>query len=427
MDVIPSKVHGVKGRQPGTSWVEPGRATLRRDGGIDGSTVVLGVATAFYILSVFLVSAIPGLSRLVHVGIALIAAALLMRTMAGPLRLRVNPMLVGTFVFLGFAAASILWAPNQGAALVRWISLAVHVLGATSVVVALWNGITLRFVGLVVALGATSQAAVAVYEFALGEASRVGGLTGNANSLALQLSIALFVLLLAFPSRRWPHVLGLTLIVIATVVSGSRKIVFVWLAYFLVLARVIGVRIRTSAMFVGLALMLVPVLLVASSQLGPGPGDAARELVVVQRIERALQGQDSSVNTRAAMIRDALELWSESPYVGRGIDQYRYVASFRTYSHNNYAELLVSFGLVGFALYYGLLSSLLVVAVRRAWLGSTAGWTLMSLVILLLLVDVAMVSFMSRTHWLLLLLAGYVAFDTDDDAPPSVHPAADAR
>lgn len=61
-----------------------------------------------------------------------------------------------------------------------------------------------------------------------------------------------------------------------------------------------------------------------------------------------------SVRLRGVMIEKALELWSEKPFLGWGFDSFRYVSGFGKYSHNNYMELLVNSGLIGFVVFYSI-------------------------------------------------------------------------
>jgi len=59
-----------------------------------------------------------------------------------------------------------------------------------------------------------------------------------------------------------------------------------------------------------------------------------------------------STGNRIKMIEDALRLWENSPIVGNGMAAFEQI--YGHYSHNNMTELLASFGIVGFILYYSL-------------------------------------------------------------------------
>lgn len=85
--------------------------------------------------------------------------------------------------------------------------------------------------------------------------------------------------------------------------------------------------------------------------------------VLGSRIEEMINGfmgnsNDSSFDWRTLMMREGWRYFTESPIIGRGIDNFRYLFGaqygFETYAHNNYIEILVSGGLAGFLLYYSI-------------------------------------------------------------------------
>ena len=53
---------------------------------------------------------------------------------------------------------------------------------------------------------------------------------------------------------------------------------------------------------------------------------------------------------RLHMIKQGLEVFRSNPYVGRGVAVSKYY--FGTYSHNNYVEILMNTGAIGFIIYY---------------------------------------------------------------------------
>lgn len=65
---------------------------------------------------------------------------------------------------------------------------------------------------------------------------------------------------------------------------------------------------------------------------------------------------DSSALLRAQYIKVGLDAFKESPIVGYGIDNYRYInlreTGHLTYSHNNFVDILVGVGGLGFLVYY---------------------------------------------------------------------------
>ena len=65
---------------------------------------------------------------------------------------------------------------------------------------------------------------------------------------------------------------------------------------------------------------------------------------------------EGSFNTRKNMINKGKEYFKDRPILGHGVSTYRYIYKHdmgkETYSHNNYIELLVNNGIIGFTIYY---------------------------------------------------------------------------
>lgn len=365
----------------------------------------LAATVAAFILAIFLVSSVPGLSRIPHALIALMVVGLVIRSINTPLVFRwdgIAPLIV---LFGGFAFASVLWATNQSAAFITAIGLAVDVAGALLVWAALQNGVKGTVVAYSAAVGAGVQALVALSQYFSGGTTRVDGLTGNANSLAIQLSLTAFLLLLALPRSRWSKALAFTFIVIATVTTGTRKLVFVWFAYLVLLLREVSPLFRRPSIGSGLVLLLSPLAVWASITFGPTLLTPFEEVTLVQRLEGTLAGKETQ--KRSGLMEDALVVWQQKPIAGHGIDQYRYSGSYTTYSHNNYTEVLANFGVVGLALYYSIFIVLSVRAVIGISRGSDTAWTILAILISVLLMDVARVSYSSRMTWLFIVLMAH--------------------
>ena len=61
---------------------------------------------------------------------------------------------------------------------------------------------------------------------------------------------------------------------------------------------------------------------------------------------------EASAEIRYNMIVRAFEMFAQKPLFGWGIEGFAAYSGFWVYSHNNYTETLVSFGIVGFILLY---------------------------------------------------------------------------
>ena len=363
-----------------------------------------GVVAAF-VLASFLVAAIPGLSRIPHALIGLMFIGLVVRSTRTQLVLRWDPVAPLSIVFFAYAFASVLWSTNQSAAFVTAVGLAVDLVGALLIWAALHNGVKVAVIAYAAGVGAGAQAIVALSQFLSSGTTRVEGLTGNANSLAIQLSLTAFLLLLVFPRDRWVKVLAFALIVIATVTTGTRKLVFVWFSYVVLLLREVSPLFRRPSVGSALILLLSPIAVWASITFGPTLLSPFEDVTLVRRLEGTLEGRETQ--KRSDLMEDALVVWREEPVFGHGIDQYRYSGAFTAYSHNNYTEILANFGVVGFGLFYVIYAVLIARSLVGIFRGSEAAWVIMAIIVSVLLMDLARVSYTSRTTWLFIVIMAY--------------------
>jgi O-antigen ligase len=256
---------------------------------------------------------------------------------------------------------------------------------------------------------------------ASGAAGRISGTIGNANAHGMLLSVAMILSLaaalsarrLVFKASMWALVIWFFTMLLQT---GSRKAMLggviigggVVLALYLYQKWVS--REGSFALSFGASLLMVPVVFgaLASSEYW-------------YRVERALEPgdvgltADGSVNERVWMMRRAIELWSDHPILGMGIDSFRsaqdadhfFATSVGGYSHSNYFELLVGTGLVGVLLYasiyFLLLSKLFSLRTLLQHSRFFVRYAVVSAMLLLVLIyDFAAVSYYGKLFWLLL-------------------------
>lgn len=99
---------------------------------------------------------------------------------------------------------------------------------------------------------------------------------------------------------------------------------------------------------------------------------------------------DASTLTRKSMIEEALLLFKERPIIGHGLESFRIVSSFCTYSHNNYMELLSATGIIGLIIYYSLPFGVLCYSIVK----SSNKYTITVVFItIILIMDMALVSY----------------------------------
>ena len=245
---------------------------------------------------------------------------------------------------------------------------------------------------------------------------------GNANTYALALLIGtIFCLytLLVFEKKRFNILalfLNLTLILLfgfqIAFLTGSRKGILVF-CLLLLLAYLYVIRRQTR--------VLKLISLLGCALISVGLWQAVIISPHFRRVEAALHFAsgtgvgDNSIYTRVAMANDAFVLWTKKPLLGWGVDQFRNVSEFGTYSHNNYLELLANFGIVGFSIFYSIYIYVFIYGFKFFKSSKTnkknLGFWILTIGISFLIMDVAAVSYYSKLHWIVLsTVFGLIAF-----------------
>lgn len=186
---------------------------------------------------------------------------------------------------------------------------------------------------------------------------RTIGTLGHPNAYALYLLIVFHILLtrVLFAKATMPRSVMIGYYAFAlicayeiTITTGSRKgiagIILLLLIYTIMKMR--GMQLRKKILRASIFAFLMFTI-----------GFAVTTSPHYERIKRFINPQaeyvdDASLNLREAMLSDAYRLWKEKPLTGWGLAQFRYIGGHDMYSHNNYLELLVDGGILGFVLYY---------------------------------------------------------------------------
>ena len=179
----------------------------------------------------------------------------------------------------------------------------------------------------------------------------------NRNTIGVILGMgALYMLYLGFAKNKLWFILMIATVVLG-LVTGSRKVVvavlcgtllfvFVYFKYFP--QKKIGKKIA----IVSVILVVLGLIIYACFE---------NELlynIIGNRLEgfvETLTGEgegEASAEIRYNMIVRAFEMFAQKPLFGWGIEGFAAYSGFWVYSHNNYTETLVSFGIVGFILLY---------------------------------------------------------------------------
>lgn len=254
---------------------------------------------------------------------------------------------------------------------------------------------------------------------------RVGGALKNANAYAVALVTASVYCWYIFQRTRSNLIkclLVCCIIIFSQHViffSGSRKgmIALVIAVSLYILLRGVLARRASIAQRMGWVLLAVA--------MGTGFWMVIQLSSFASRFQEFDEDLDTSGGKRGAMVVTALELWESAPILGKGVNQFReYFHARRTYSHNNYVELLANNGLLGFTTYYSffvlLVNNMFALMHKNLISRSAVAWMLV-IIVLLLFWDVGVVSYYAKNNWLLLsVLAAMVhiaPFELRDNAP----------
>lgn len=323
------------------------------------------------------------------------------------------------FWFVLYCASSLIFTP-EGFLRVRTLALLFILSIILSSVIGRSGNIQPVIYGVFTGLGvATLAVADQLLSFS---SERAVSTLGNANTYAFALLLGTFSCLynlLVFENKRL-QVLGLVVNLAAILLfgyqivflTGSRKGIFIFillicLTYLYLLRR----QTRIIKLFSILGGGLLIVGLWQTINLSPH----YRRLEAALLFATGRDTGDTSISTRFALSNDALYLWSKKPLLGWGADQFRYISDFGRYSHNNYVELLVTVGIVGFTLFYSIYIYIITYGINflrsKKNNKKNLGFWILLTGISFLIMDIAAVSYYSKLHWIVLsTILGLISF-----------------
>lgn len=319
--------------------------------------------TFLFVFSGLAVSGIPGWSRTMFLFEAILAALTVIDVLINKPSFGKWMLLPLLFLFVALIDGVVLY-PSSHALMVRLVGAWV---GALLVGEAVRRGVPMSVVINAMIWAAIANAIAAFMGFdayvvytATAEQQaytsileRRSGLTGNANLFAVQAILPLFALLIWGQGVRKLLVIAAVVVAIyALFVTGSRKSLvifsFLFIAY---LSKVWRMKPRLL-LTVSLLLLVVPFLVLTSPGLLDNIESFSRQLLAVDRVFEALEGNDNSFMLRMEMVETAKQLFLQNPFLGGGLGFFAETSGFGAYAHNNYWELLVSGGLLLTCLFY---------------------------------------------------------------------------
>lgn len=224
---------------------------------------------------------------------------------------------------------------------------------------------------------------------------RMGDLIGNQNTYGLVFAnAALVALYYFFFNNEKRHVLLAGLLIFFGFSSGSKKVFFLLLIglLFLILSKY-GIRKLFKVLIYSFVSLLVGWMLIHLPIFS----------TILERLESYLSVTgNTSDNLRAELIRFGLELFMENPFLGYGLNNYQLFHWSGAYSHNNYIEVLVSLGIVGFVIYYSMfINSAFALIKKREYL-KPIHFLLVFSILSSFVFGYGMVQFYDKSIWILM-------------------------
>ena len=224
---------------------------------------------------------------------------------------------------------------------------------------------------------------------------RMGEKIGNQNDFGMAFSMALIIAYYYYlKGKRKIHFVSIAIFLVFALSSGSKK------ALLMCIAGVIGLSIFyygfhsiwktilavTAVVVIGYYLMQLPLF-----------------SVINERITSFFSGElNVSDLNRMRFIEEGIRLIKERPIFGWGLANYAYVSGVGVYSHNNFVEVWVSTGIVGFLVYYSMYAISVWTVFRRFLYRKEVSMIVVLIVVLINVVfGYGMVQYETKNTWLL--------------------------
>ncbi|MGI6735412.1 MAG: O-antigen ligase family protein [Bacilli bacterium] len=229
---------------------------------------------------------------------------------------------------------------------------------------------------------------------------RLGAQISQENIYGFQSAISIVAALyLMFFKKKYIYVLVCLALLFVIAASGSKSaLLIVPIGFIIVILLKYGVNRKVILFFI---LLIVFSIALLNTPIFKG---------VIHRIQKMLEvllygntAQDGSTTKRLEFIIEGIVLFFKKPLFGYGADNFRVIIApilgVSTYSHNNYIELLVNGGIIGFLLFYFSYFVLILEAFSKK-----LDKFLLIIMILFLIADMATVSLYSKIFVIFLSL-----------------------
>lgn len=271
-------------------------------------------------------------------------------------------------VFVGYSALSVVWSLTPDTSISRVLTL-VNQLVCYSAVLYLvsWRKNRLSYcLTCFVASAVVSAIFVILVQGVTFQENRYSDGSVSSGQLALSCAISMSICIYRFVTRKDKKYLALFIGLLFALILTSGRRGFIYIVVFAILFGLAQSKDFNKKFIYTIVIAVVLCIVLALCM----TNEFLYSYIGV-RIESFLtfvfQGYsgDSSIQGRARLINYGIQLFTQSPIVGNGIDSFSVLfmnqeASWDTSADNNYIELLSDLGIVGFFLYYVPLATFLI-------------------------------------------------------------------
>lgn len=369
------------------------------------------VSLAVYIATVFIFSSNVQLNILSQAAFVLMCGCSFLYVLTHKKEFYVSPVTIWLFCLMLLSFSSLSWAMDVPFGMTRFITLVQLVVLCLFAYVIIDTPEKADFaINSVIFSGYMMY----VYTFAtigfdgvlamFSDDVRLGDSVNQENTFgyysALVFAFALYQMV--YKGRKWQFIF-LPLPVIMGLFSGSKKsLLLLVIAALIIIAFKEKKKIIVRTIFAGAVVALAAVLLYRLGVMD----------MVLQRFDDALKGTDISTKGRQMYIEFGIEKFKERPILGYGIEHFALLFE-QEYgsmhpSHNNYIQLLTSFGIVGLLLWYSAYFYFLTVGIKYFYKSDIAPM-LVFLVIMTMINDITTTTLLNKFTYVLLALCFAIA------------------
>lgn len=192
---------------------------------------------------------------------------------------------------------------------------------------------------------------------------------GNRNSIAILMAIGVNLSIYnIYVYKKFKNIIPFIIVLLAVFLTGSRKgLVLSILPFilFFLFKFIESKKIVSKIKYIIIGIILISSLFYITMNVEFIYDTVGFRLESIYReIVYGEASNEGSFNIRKDMVNKGLKYFSKKPILGYGVSNYRYLYGHdtgnETYSHNNYIELLVNNGIIGFLLYYSFYLSVII-------------------------------------------------------------------